>query len=116
MQITGQLFQPLLERIELEYRELLDEVSGLCTEETVELKTFVQKKLRQLDMVRVSLAYMQQDISGDFSNDPFDLRETLRQHKLELRFARRRWKRQRVSQERIRRNQERRAHVPTFAA
>ncbi len=116
MQITSQLFQPLLERIELEYRELLDEVSDLDTDETVELKTFVQKKLRQLDMVRVSLAYMQQESSGDFSNDPFDLRETLRQHKLELRFARRRWKRQRVSQERIRRNHERRNHVPTFAA
>lgn len=116
MQITSQLFQPLLERIELEYRELLDEVSDLDTEETVELRVFVQKKLRQLDMVRVSLAYMQQESSGDFSNDPFDLRETLRQHKLELRFARRRWKRQRVSQERIRRNLERRNHVPTFAA
>lgn len=116
MQITHQLFQPLLERIEQEYRELFDEVRDQYTEETVELKNFIQKKLRQLEMVRVSLAYMQQETEGDFSNDPFDLRETLRQHKLELRFARRRWKRQRVSQERIRRNQERRTHVPTFAA
>lgn len=116
MQITNQLFQPLLERIELEYRELLDEVRDLYTDDTAELKSFIQKKLRQLEMVRVSLAYMQQETEGDFSNDPFDLRETLRQHKLELRFARRRWKRQRVSQERIRRNHERRTHVPTFAA
>lgn len=116
MQITSQLFQPLLDRIELEYRELSEEVCGIYSDETQELKSFIQKKLRQLEMVRVSLAYMQQESGNDFSNDPFDLRETLRQHKLELRFARRRWKRQRVSEERVRRNQERRSHVPTFAA
>ncbi len=116
MQITNQLFQPLLDRIDQEYRDLLEEVRDLYTEETAELKIFIQKKLRQLDLVRVSLTYMQQEAGDEHHGDPFDLRETLRQHKLELRFARRRWKRQMVSQERVRRNHERRNHVPTFAA
>ena len=44
MQITNQLFQPLLDRIDQEYRDLLEEVRDLYTEETAELKIFIQKK------------------------------------------------------------------------
>jgi len=109
MKITNQLFQPMLEKIEREYQELLGETQNYYSGETLELRGFVQKKLRQLEMVKVSLSYMQQA-----DGDPLDLRETLRQHKLELRFARRRWKRQLGTKSR--RNQDQRDHVPTFAA
>jgi len=110
------LLEPLFQRITAEYQDLNRSVSaGAYTDEALELKNFIEKKLRQLDTVRVSLSYLQQGLSEAGESD-FDLRDMLRQHKLELRFARRRWKRHLVSQERIRRNQERRAHVPTFAA
>lgn len=114
MQITRQLFQPLLERIEGEYEDLSKEIDGVYTQEAVDLRDFIQRKIRQLEKIRVALSYMHHD--KDPLNGQADLRETLRQQKLELRFARRRWKRQLISQERIRRNQQRRQNVPTVAA
>lgn len=115
MKISNQVFQPTLDRLEREYQEFSEELNGSYSQESTDLKAFVNKKLRQLELVRVSLSYMnsgtQELLRGEVA-----LRDTLRQHKLELRFARRRWKRLLVSQERLRRNHERRSHVPTFAA
>jgi hypothetical protein len=115
MKITNQLLDPLFQRIAAEYQDLNQSLTGVYTDEALELKAFIEKKLRQLETVRVSLSYLQQGIAG-LGEPDLDLRDMLRQHKLELRFARRRWKRHLVSQERIRRNHERRTHVPTFAA
>ncbi|MBU3758615.1 MAG: hypothetical protein FGM27_01650 [Candidatus Omnitrophica bacterium] len=116
MQITQQLSRPLLDRIQQEYQELFREIACQHTEDAAELRAFIQKKLRQMESVQVAMNYYLESVSSQTSEDPFDLRETLRQHKLELRFARRRWKRQLVSQEKNRRYQERAEHVPTFAA
>lgn len=115
MKITDQLLEPLLQRIYEEYQDLHRNVAGQYFDEAIELRQFIEKKSRQLETVKVSLAYMRQSGALSQDNEP-DLRDVLRQLKLELRFARRRWKRHLVSQERIRRNQERRSHVPTFAA
>lgn len=115
MKISNQLFQPTLERLDREYQQLLDETDGIYTQEALELRNFVQKKMRQLERVRVSLNYMSAD-ADELLGGQAALRDTLRQHKLELRFARRRWKRLQISHQRLRRNQERRSHVPTFAA
>lgn len=116
MKISNQLFQPTLERLEKEYQELSEDTLESYSPEAIEVRTFVQKKLRQLELVRVSLGYMSSGEQELFGGQTA-LRDTLRQHKLELRFARRRWKRQTVSQQRLRRNQERSSsHVPTFAA
>ena len=111
MTINDQLMQPMLDRIEQEYKDLLEEVNDLYTEEARELRTFIHKKLRQLQMVRVSLCYMNQ-FDRDLERDQFNIRETLRQHKLELRFARRRWKRQQAQFEKTGQS----SRVPTFAA
>jgi len=115
MNISNQLFQPTLERLEKEYHQLSEDTIDTISSEATEVRNFVQKKLRQLELVRVSLGYMS---SGDeeLLGGQAALRDTLRQHKLELRFARRRWKRQIISQERLRKSQERRSNVPTFAA
>jgi len=115
MKISNQLLEPLLNRIAAEYLELEDLVSGEFSEEAAGLRSFIDKKSRQIETVRVSLAYLQQSGFHDIEGEP-DLRDVLRQLKLELRFTRRRWKRYLVNRERIRRNQERRTHVPTFAA
>jgi hypothetical protein len=93
MNISHQLLQPLVDRIEAEYNELIDETKPHDSDEIKELRLFIDKKLRQLQMVKVSLSYMNKD---EFQTEETqaNLRDTLRQQKLELRFARRRWKRQ----------------------
>lgn len=114
MKISNQLLQPLLSRIEEEYQELAVQTQSLYSDEAKELKQFIAKKLRQLQTVRISLFYMGKDaIVQDDQQE--NLRETLRQHKLELRFARRRYHRQLNTQERFNKAMSE-STTPTFAA
>ena len=115
MKISDQLLQPMLDRIEQEYKELLAEVSSLYVDDAAELRIFISKKLRQLQMVRVTLVYMGQDVGTEQGQQQENLRGTLRQHKLELRFARRRFHRQLGNQERFQLKTGSESKVPVFA-
>lgn len=113
MKINTQLTQPLLEKIADGYIKLLRGLEGRYTPDAVEFRAFIQNKLRQVERVQIALDYAH---PIDTENHALDPRDALRQLKLELRFAQRRWKRKLISDQRIQRNQLRRNHVPTFAA
>lgn len=113
MKISKQLLKPLIDRIEEEYLELFNEVSGSSSDEARSLRSALQQKRRQVEMASVSLLYVDR---GARDYDTEHLRTRLRQLKLDLRFAQRKWKRYLVSEERIRKTLERRSHVATVAA
>jgi len=98
MEISNQLVKPLIERLAEEYRELEQEMTDYSSEEVEEMKTSIQKNLKQLEVLDASIASM-----GSESDDStsMDLRDILRQLKLDLRFAQRRWKRQLLNVERF---------------
>ena len=114
MEISRMLLKPFLERLEIEYRSL-DLELGLhpATPEIVQLKVILHKKFRQLEMLNVSVSYMD-DMPGAL--DPQDLQASLKRLKLELRFARRKYKRLISNESRFRKIQEKRTHVSTVAA
>lgn len=113
MEISNQILRPLIDRLKAECQELYQQVSLHSSDEALQLKTFIQRKMRQLEMLGVSVSYAS---SLPEQPDLPVLRHTFRQLKLELRFAQRKWKRVLLSEARIRRNQEKRAVVSQHVA
>ena len=64
-------------------------------------------------MLNLAVSYMNQPTEGV---DPKDLYASFRQLKLELRFARRKWKRLLSNETRLQKDQGKGHHVSTFAA
>jgi len=114
MEIKNQILKPLFDRIESEWKDLRREVSTSRDEEALSMVPTFEQKLRQLECLRVSTSY--QDNAKNASFEITSLREALRQLKLEVRFARRRWKRHLVAQERMRKRQEKLAASQIVAA
>ncbi len=113
-EISNQILKPLIDRVEKECRELYHQVGDPASEEGVELKSFLQRKIRQLEMLSVSINYIS---TLPEQPDLPDLRSTFRQLKLELRFAQRRWKRILLGEARVQRNQEKKNRLSDkFAA
>ena len=113
MEISHQILKPLIGCLEKEGLQLEKEISFHPSEEGMQLKSFVQKKIRQLNMLKVSVSY-----ANSLSEQPLlnDFRDTFRQLKLEMRFARRKWKRLQLGAARVRRNLEKKNRFSTFAA
>lgn len=113
MVIRNQLLIPLIERLKKDFVQLSDAVSMHHDEVASEMAAFVQRKVRQLEMLELMASYM-----GPIPEPVAmpDMNQTFRQLKLELRVARRRWHRHLVNEARLKRNQEKRIHVSPVAA
>lgn len=113
MQISKMLLRPSVDRLENEFRSL-DKELGVppTTPESLELKNAVQRRIRQVEMLNVALSYLNRDAQG---MDPRELQASFRRLKLELRFARRKWKRLSAYEERIRKQQDKGLHVSNAA-
>jgi beta-phosphoglucomutase-like phosphatase (HAD superfamily) len=114
MEISDQLMRPFINRIETEWRDLYREISDHTSEEANVLKPSIEQRMRQIERFRVSALYFEKDDTGlkEFPN----LREALRFLKLDLRTARRKWRRYLVSKVRTQKRQERAEHGVSFAA
>ena len=90
MEISRMLLKPSIERLEEEFRELHRELNHSdLSSEALQLKNMIQRKIRQLEMLRVAVSYM--NTAPD--SEPQNFQASFRRLKLELRFARRKWKR-----------------------
>ena len=115
MEISQMLLMPSIERLSEEFHELDRELVNEESEAVLQLKGIIQRKLRQLQMLKVAVSYL--DNAADNNNIvPSDLHASFRRLKLELRFARRKWKRLLSNEIRFQKSQEKRVHVSTFAA
>lgn len=114
MEITDQLVRPFIDKLEVDWKNLYREISEHDGGETGEMKSAVEQRMRQLEKFRVSAQYYEKNETGlkEFPN----LREALRFLKLDLRTARRKWRRHLVSKIRTQKRQERANHGASFAA
>ena len=97
MEINDQLSKPLIDRLCYEYKELENALVRHSSEETEKLKVSIQKRIRQIEAFNFSIEMVQPSqeyLSADF-------RDTIRQLKLDLRFAKRRWQRILLNEGRI---------------
>ena len=115
MEISSQIVRPLIERLYEEYQELDRELAPHSSDEVAELKTFVHKKMRQLQTLDSTVSGLTPALLSE-SLSYNELRHQLRQLKLQLRFAQRRWKRQIVNESRFRRRLQGKLLMPTAAA
>jgi len=108
MEISGQLIRPFIEKMETEWQALYREVSDHASDEATALRPSIEQRIRQLERFRVSALYSEQEETGlkEFPN----YREALRFLKLDLRTARRKWRRHLVSKVRTQKRQERASH------
>ena len=114
MEISDQLVKPLVDKILNEYCDLYHALSTNPSEGAREIRSTIERKLGELGNVSTRGVGVWTP-SGRMN--PEDVRENLRQLKLEMRFLRRRWQRQQTSENRVRRNREKRAsYVSTVAA
>ena len=113
MEISTQLVKPLIDRLVEEYKDLDREMTNYSSEEVDEMKTSIRKNLQQLEVLDSSMASIG-PAADDSSSD--DLRDILRQLKLELRFAQRRWKRQLLNEERFKRGPEKGSFINSSLA
>lgn len=113
MEISRMLLKPYVERLVEDFRQIEEELEQHTTPEAAQLKALLQRKNRQLEMLNLAVSYLHHDTP---ELDPKDLYASLRRLKLELRFARRKWKRLLSNEIRTQRNQDKRSHVDTFAA
>ena len=113
MKIHTMLLEPSLERLKENYVQLRREMKlgNESSEETAQLLTYIDRRIQFLEVLMT-------DLNRDWSSSTifFHQAETHRKLKLEFRFARRRWQRITSTESRVRRMQEKRPHVSTFAA
>ena len=114
MEISSQLIRPFIDKMEIEWQDLHREISGHASDEASALRPSIEQRMRQLEKFRVSVLYSTQD-ETDPKEFP-DLREALRFLKLDLRTARRKWRRHLVSKIRTLKRQERANHGASLAA
>jgi hypothetical protein len=101
MEISNQLLKPLIDRLCEEYQGLDSELKlHPDSEEINDLKGTIQKKIQQLENLDTVL--LKTPAAERLTQS--DLRDTLRQLKLELRFTQRRWKRQLLNEVRFKRS------------
>lgn len=114
MEISSQLLKPFIEKMEAEWRDLYQEIAGHESAEASAIKPSIEQRMRQLEKFRMSAIYCEQNRDG--LNEFPNLREALRFLKLDLRTARRKWRRHIVSKMRTQKRQERANHAPSIAA
>ena len=114
MEISRMLIKPYLQHLKDEFKQLEEEVdTHLETSEIAEFKSILRKKTRQLEMLTLSVEYLNHD-GGALNSE--DLYASFRRLKLELRFARRKWKRFMAHKSRLTKIQESKHHVSSYAA
>lgn len=113
LEISNQLVKPLLARIVHDYGSLYEDLKNHGSEEASLLRSEIRARVAQIEGLDVYKA-MEMVTFNEVQNEK--LRDILRNLKLELRFMRRKWQRHKISENRVRRNKEKRAYVSTFAA
>ncbi len=113
MEINTQLIKPLVDRLYGDYQQLAGELPLRSNEEIQKLKTFLQKKIHQIETLNSGFVS-----SGSESQKVLypSLHDQLRDLKLQLRFAQRRWQRERLNENRFRKNRQSAAFVTSYAA
>ena len=118
------LLKPHMERLVTEFHELqMDLNLHPAHEEGSLLRQFIHRKIRQLEMLHVAMAYLENNSESSINSDVLrgqvglpDIYETYKQIKLELRFSKRKWQRILRNESRFPKTEERELHASTFAA
>lgn len=113
MTINSLLLKPFLTKLQQEFERIFREIGFETNEDAAELKVFIQERLQQIAVLKAAVADLER---GQETLVPSKLHASLKQIKLDLRFSQRTRERIFSNQERIRKMQERRAHVAIFAA
>lgn len=113
MEIPNLLMKPFLAQLEGEFATLAGEIRKVNSPEAVEMTQKLEKKIEEVENLKARFILAEEKGSGVV---PADLYDDFRQLKLDLRFMRRGWLKILSNKERLRKMDERRAHVSTFAA
>ena len=108
MKISNQLIGSFIDKVETEWQDLYREISGHESDEARALRPSIEQRIRQLEKLRVSILYSEQN-DTDLKEFP-NLREALRLLKFDLRTTRRKWRRHLILKIRAQKRQERASH------
>ncbi len=95
--IQSQLIKPFVEKMEKEWQALYDKVSASKVSEALELRPIVENHLGKLHHLRSQTT----DGENSEANSTDSVHDFIRQSKMDLRSAERRWQRYLVSTERV---------------
>ncbi len=113
MEINTQLIKPLVDRLYDDYQQLAGELPLRSNEEIQKLRIFLQKKIHQIETLNTAIS----SLSAEPQRPLYpNLQDQLRDLKLQLRFAQRRWQRERLNENRFRKNQRSNSLLASFAA
>ena len=113
MKIQYQLLQPHVDYLKNEFEDLRRKIGFESSDEITELLNYINPRISQLQMLSEAMSSKDDQAEGLASSG---VAMAYRKLKLELRFARRRWLRILSTESRIRKIQEKRPNVSTFAA
>lgn len=113
MKISGDLLKLKLAKMENEFLRLINLLGNPDSEETEDLKSYIDKHLVQIHRVKTLLASLENNSAAPLA---YELFEDLRKLKLRSHFAVRRWKLILSNEARNRKIRERMNHVASVAA
>ncbi|MBI3307404.1 MAG: hypothetical protein HYZ84_06350 [Candidatus Omnitrophica bacterium] len=118
MEISHQVVKPVLQRLLQDYNQLHRDIRNhvSTSPDFLEFKIQVEDKLNQLKVMNMLGGFSCLHAGALTLEEQNRLRENLRNLKLGIRFLTRRWKRHLVSENRIRKQREKRIYVSTVAA
>ncbi len=113
MTINSLLLKPYLDQLQSQFEDIFQEIGFESSLELCELKSFIQERLKRIIALKTAVTALE---TRQEALVPHELHTSYKKIKLDLRFAKRTYERFNSNQERIRKMQERRAHVAIFAA
>ncbi len=119
MKISCMLLKPDMKKLETELGRLRDSLRDYTHEEVLEIRDFVRDQENQFSGLQQAFGSLEGAFHGTVSaseSSSQSVSEQFREVKMNVRLARRRFKKFLSNQSRIRKMKERRAHVGTYAA
>lgn len=119
MKISCMLLRPDMKKLETELGRLRDSLRDYTHEEVLEIRDFVRDQENQFSGLKQAFGSLEGAFPGASSapeSPAQDVAEHFREVKMNVRLARRRFKKFLSNQSRIRKMKERRAHVAIHAA
>src|SRR5687767_4723279 len=113
MKISGLLLKPSLDRLEKELYDLEHHIDSDRSQDSLSIKIVLQDIKSKLQNLRMSSAYLQTQPSAIV---PADIYQDYKDIKMEHHLIFRKWRRLISNAARMKKIQEKRSHVSTFAA
>ena len=113
MQVSKMLLTYEIDHLFQEVESLCAELQGNTSSEGVTLGNFIDRKIRQIHGLQVTLSFLE---NKQEEADLADMCRMFRQIKLELRLCKRKWQRIKTMENRLRKAQEKVADVAPLIA